>query len=170
MPKTTLPTEGAELFQAWNAYLRNLMVESEDGLEQAPPRIDEAILARAGYIKHFPHQVLSLGGGGRGLGESLTPAVCLHVYPGLQGKDISYYSTCITGQCTRFEGGQWEAPYRLKTFQMFECVVIGKAELVQEKRRRLTGLVESAFGSSDWTAACTTQRMPSSSDRMPAQS
>jgi len=140
----TLP-EHAVLHKAWTRFLQHALDQSAGGVLRAPPRIPDVVLSRSGYLEHFPHQILSVPRRGTGLGESLTPAACLHVYPRLQGTETAFYATWICGECTRFEGGKWEAPYRLKTFHMLEFVSVGKPDAVQTARTRLTAALEEAF-------------------------
>lgn len=143
--ETQFAAEHDVLSRAWAGFLEGLLPRRDGETQQAPPRIADRILLRSGYLQHFPHQVLSLAGPLDGLAESLTPAVCLHLYPRLQGADVEFALTCVSGECTRFEGGRWEPPYRLRTFHMLEYVAIGSEAEVEATRAQLTALVASAF-------------------------
>jgi len=139
------PVARHPLHLAWMNFLHALFAAYDTKPQQVPPRIQEDILMRSGYLKHFPHQVISLGGEARGLGESLTPAACLHVYPRLQGRETRYLAACVDAHCSRFENGEWRPPYQLQNFHMLELVIVGNARAVQAGRSEVTSRIGSSF-------------------------
>jgi hypothetical protein len=144
-PGALHPGDEEQLFHAWLSFLRQLLPALNAHPLDVPADIPDAVLARSGYIDHFPHQIVSIGSAGTGPGHSLTPAACLHVYPLWQGAHIDHVSHCIEAPCTRFEGGRWAPPYRLYRFHMLEFVVLGGEMAVQAARVRVRSLLEDAF-------------------------
>jgi seryl-tRNA synthetase len=136
----------ADLFSRLPHALRRVLDASSERLI-APPLIDRRLLETAGYLAHFPHQVVIAGGGRRkNTGQPLTPAACLHLYGKLAGQrlpthPISYF---VSGPCSRFEAGRFRFPFRLLAFHMTEMVVIGGADEIDahagQMEQRLGGL------------------------------
>ena len=111
-----------------------LRPDGADYLE-APGKIARSVLQRSGYLEAFPDQVIA----SPARGGYLTPAACLHLYPRLKGRRLGGDPVfhMVAARCGRQEGGRWQFPFRLSSFQMLEVVVLGSPATVA---RAFTGL------------------------------
>ncbi len=135
----------AELFQAWNIFIPNLLRDYYESRMYPPLLISDDILTESKYLNHFPQQVFSIKDRQKAPGQSITPAACLHIYPRLRDQQVENSSTFILAHCARYEDGIWESPYRLPDFHMAELVVIGEAELVKTRKEQIKELIEKTF-------------------------
>src|SRR5438067_6223046 len=75
----------ARLYRGWATFLAERFAPYHAHLVWAPPFIEEEVLKRAGYMAHFPQQVFVAQSymEAQASRRYLSPAACLHVYPGL---------------------------------------------------------------------------------------
>ncbi|MBE2997213.1 hypothetical protein IDM40_00640 [Nocardiopsis sp. HNM0947] len=94
-----------------------------------PPLIPESVLDHTGYPKLFPHLVggVATPSDRAEHGLMLTSAACHHVYPRIADSmvDESVFHT-VDGYCFRNEGEV--EPGRLRSFRMYEIVMVGGEE------------------------------------------
>lgn len=106
-----------------------------------PSLIDLGVLERAGQVASFPQHLTLAGHPERTEGprHALSPAVCYHAYPELQGQTLGVESTVLTarGRCYRFEGGNHTPLERLWDFTMREIIVLGSRDQVETVRQGL---------------------------------
>ena len=107
-----------------------------------PSIIDRGVLERAGQIESFPQHLTLIGHSSPSLGMrpfALTPAVCYHAYPELEGRTIGPDPVFLTacGHCYRYEGGNHVPLERLWEFTMREIIVLGTREQVEAVRQSL---------------------------------
>ena len=140
-----LPQEWITLFQAWLLFLPNFLKDHYDERIHPQLLISKKILRNAKYLDHFPQHVLTTANQAKILGQCITPAACLHVYPRLENKKIDHFSALITAHCARFENGKLNPPYRLQDFHMTELVALGSEKIVNEKKRNIQTLLENTF-------------------------
>jgi len=140
-----VPQKWIQLFNAWLAFLPNLLREHYDEDMRPPLFISEQVLKESKYLEHFPQHIFALKKTVKNAKQYLTPASCLHVYPQLKQKKIRRFSTLITAHCARFEGGKWKPPYRLPDFHMVELVVIGEEKYVNSAQQKIRELLTSTF-------------------------
>jgi len=128
----------ATLVVRWSAYLTRLLRPYCADVVQAPLLLACETLATAGYLQHFPQQVLVTSNPDSPDGSSrcLTPAACFHVYPTLTGEVIEEdpWGVLIEAHCARHEGGGWSFPFRASSFQMLELVLCGSPDAVAATR------------------------------------
>ena len=116
-----------------------------------PSLIDLGVLERAGQVASFPQHLTLASHPERGEGRTvpppsepasrhaLSPAVCYHAYPELQGTTIGPEPAILTarGRCYRFEDGNHVPLERLWDFTMREIIVLGSREQVEDVRQTL---------------------------------
>lgn len=137
--------EWIRLFQAWLLFLPNFLSDYYETQIRPSLFISEKTLRESKYLKHFPHQIFSIGNHRQKSRQYITPASCLHVYPKLKNKKVENFSTLIIAHCGRFESGSWKPPYRLPDFHMAELVVIGTGKTVNSKKEVVRKLIDKTF-------------------------
>ncbi len=94
--------------------------------------IKKDILNKTGYMDNFPQHLIKFDDKLVSLKDCfLTPAACFHIYPLLDNTSINKRGYLVLSQCGRYEGGKWEAPFRLSSFTMLEVVVFGSEEYIE---------------------------------------
>lgn len=146
------------LFQGCLRFLSAALGRHAEIAMQAPLFLSRRVLQTSGYLAHFPHQIIPCRRGSPA--TCLTPAACLHVYPGLSGRHFAAgetRSTLILARCARYEGGAWSFPFRLADFHMLEVVVLGDEMRVAAAQRRMASLASALFDAlgipGTWSAA-----------------
>ncbi|MGO9078413.1 MAG: aminoacyl--tRNA ligase-related protein [Streptosporangiaceae bacterium] len=144
--------------RALTAALARLDHDLWDETAFPPPVISRAVLARGGYLASFPDLV---GGVATFTGDdgdhaailtddelaarwedrasasdvALAPAACYFIYPLLAGTlPSAAIERSVIAQCYRHEPS--EDPMRLRSFRMYERVMVGDQEAVDEHARR----------------------------------
>jgi seryl-tRNA synthetase len=69
--------------------------------------------------------------------QFLTPAVCLHLYPMLEGKKIEDMTVTMFGRAYRYENGRFDGLIRLWDYAIREIVFIGSPQYVKEKLQEI---------------------------------
>lgn len=146
------------LFQRWLQVLPAALEGHAETAVRAPLFISRRVLEMSGYLAHFPHQIIPCRRGSPG--ACLTPAACLHVYPGFRGRRFAAGEACSTlilARCARYEGGRWSFPFRLADFHMMEVVVLGDETRVTAARARMASLASALLNAlripGTWTVA-----------------
>ncbi|MEK6967684.1 MAG: aminoacyl--tRNA ligase-related protein [Nanoarchaeota archaeon] len=107
----------------------------------SPQVIDKKTLEISGYSANFPQHIVLTSKGGK----ALAPASCLRVYELLKNSKISRNSGYRTiSYCSRYEGGNFEFPFRLMNFHMLEGVIFinnKDADVVKEKTAKLVNSI-----------------------------
>ena len=142
-----------ELFQSWSVFWPQFLRPYYDSIFYTPLFISKSVLTKSKYLTHFPHQLFSVSDKLATSTEFVTPAACLHIYPTLQGKNITEVSAMCIAHCARKEGGKYILPYRLPDFHMTELVTIGNKEIVVEKREKVKNKIQRLFTNFDYNGA-----------------
>ncbi|MFI6387245.1 hypothetical protein [Nonomuraea sp. NPDC050540] len=113
---------------------------------RAPPVLAAAVAERAGYAASFPHLLGAVGRGGAATDLVLTPAACYHVYPRYEGRTLAGpEELSVVADCFRQEATA--EPGRLRSFRMYETVLLGTPEQCltwrDDRLDRLTGWLET---------------------------
>lgn len=116
-----------EVLAAVVSALRRLCAGEAERHLRAPPVLPAASARRAGYSASFPHLLGAVSQGGSTTDLVLTPAACYHVYPLYEGRvldgpaEVSVIADCYRQETTA-------EPGRLRSFRMFETVLLGGPE------------------------------------------
>lgn len=149
MGEVILSGRAAALLDRWIAYLTRLLQRYYTEALRAPLFLTRETLETAGYLQHFPQQVLltSNAADPDGPGRCLTPAACFHVYPRMTGQAIENDPTgiLIEARCARHEGGDWVFPFRNSSFHMLELVLFGSLASLEAARDEVRPMLSSAL-------------------------
>ena len=98
-------------------------------------------LERAGFVQAFPQKLVMSSDPGR----ALSPAVCYHSYPRLEGRTVEAAGSLTTtvGRCFREESDNEHPLERLRAFTMREIIVVGGAFAVTRLREDMIERVSS---------------------------
>lgn len=111
---------------------------------ESPEAIKVETLHRAGFVEAFPQKLVMSTEPGR----ALSPAVCYHSYPRLEGRIVEANGSLTTtvGRCFREETDSDHPLERLRAFTMREIIVVGSpaavAHLRNEMIERVSGWVK----------------------------
>jgi seryl-tRNA synthetase len=142
------------LYRGWARFLAERFAPYYEHFMHASLFVEEEVLEKAGYLAHFPQHVFVAQGilGARHATPLpgrmyVSPAGCLHLYPGLAGRDLSAapFAGFVVAQCARYEAGQWEYPFRVAGFNMAELVVAGSESRAGELYGEMQALVPAMF-------------------------
>ena len=102
---------------------------------ESPEAIKVETLQRAGFVEAFPQKLVMSSEPGR----ALSPAVCYHAYPRLQGRTLEADGSLTTtvGRCFREESDGDHPLERLRAFTMREIIVVGGASAVTRLREEM---------------------------------
>lgn len=112
---------------------------------ESPEAIKIDTLERAGFVAAFPQKLVMSSEPGR----ALSPAVCYHSYPRLEGRTLKADGSLTTtvGRCFREETDSDQPLERLRAFTMREIIVVGGraavARLREQMIERVSGWVEA---------------------------
>lgn len=102
---------------------------------ESPEAIKVETLERAGFVEAFPQKLVMSSEPGR----ALSPAVCYHCYPRLEGRTLHADGSLTTsaGRCFREETDSDHPLERLRAFTMREIIVAGGAPAVSRLREQM---------------------------------
>lgn len=108
---------------------------------ESPEAIKLETLERAGFVEAFPQKLVMSTESGR----ALSPAVCYHSYPRLEGRTVHEAGSITTtvGRCFREETDRDHPLERLRAFTMREIIVVGGAAAVTRLREDMIERVSS---------------------------
>ena len=141
---------GAHLnaYEGWRTHITRALRSFAQESVRAPLFISRSTLEQSGYLGNFPQQVMSAHAGAdtETADIFLTPASCLHIYAGQEGKSLHGGAvSLIEGTCVRHENGKWDPPYRLPAFTMLECVFLGSVEEIDAAAKNMQKVMEEIF-------------------------
>ena len=108
---------------------------------ESPEAINLETLRRAGFIEAFPQKLVMSAEPGR----ALSPAVCYHSYPRLEGGTVQHHGSLTTtvGRCFREESDEDHPLERLRAFTMREIIAVGGPASVARLREEMIERVAS---------------------------
>lgn len=133
------------LYSHFDGVVREWAAELAASETDSTEAIDMETLRRAGFVAAFPQKLVM----GSDTDSAMSPAVCYHSYPRVQGRTLENDASLTTaiGRCFREERDDAHPLERLRSFTMREIIVIGEAAAVASLRE---GMIERV---SSWVKA-----------------
>lgn len=132
-------------------YFKNYVLSLGGKEYYVPSMISREILEKCGYFNSYPQHLTAAAHVDREYYDDvvksqtvqkgqikledqfLTPAVCLHLYPMLEGEIIDDRAVTMFGRVYRYEDGGFDGLIRFWDYAVREIVFIGSPDYVKEK-------------------------------------